>query len=86
MTLHRISDVVRAQRLGTWIWTISVVITTLADACASVLAPAEVCVPTQDRFLLTYEALALTLTLITLTLTLTLTLAPVEVYTCRPQR
>ena len=45
------SDVVRAQRLGIWIWTISVAVVTLTDACFSVLVPAEVCVPTQDRFL-----------------------------------
>jgi len=48
------SDAVRAQRLDTWTWTFCVVAATLTDACASLLAGAvraEVCVPTEDRFL-----------------------------------
>ena len=48
------SDAVRAQRLDTWTWTFCVVAATLTDACASLLAGAvraEVCVPTEDKFL-----------------------------------
>eukprot|EP00964_Phaeocystis_antarctica_P060629 scaffold36156_cov66-Phaeocystis_antarctica.AAC.1 len=49
--IHRMSDTVRAQRLGTWTWTLAMVVNTITDAFASVLTPEAVCVPTMDRFL-----------------------------------
>jgi hypothetical protein len=42
---------VRAQRLDTWTWTFCVVAVSLTVVFASLLAGAEVCVPTEDRFL-----------------------------------
>ena len=45
------SDPLRAQRLGMWIWIFCVVTACLMDACANVIAPEEICRPTPNRFL-----------------------------------
>ena len=51
MLFHQMSDAMRAQRLDTRTWTFCVVAVSLTVVFASLLAGAEVCVPTKDRFL-----------------------------------